>query len=201
MRNSFKIVLFHLCLLLILSCSFVATAHQKGHRSQRWESPDKRYTLIRKQRTYADGGIFHDLYLKDALTEKRKKIYSCVICEDVIWSPTGEHLAINEHQTSSNNECYIFSVNNGKMVDIGKELYQQIGENDWNIISGNDHVFIRSVEWLDQETLKIQVTGHGKPQLDDGFTLWYQYTLNKGFQKLGFVAHEISSHQEQLQSK
>jgi hypothetical protein len=96
---------------------------------------------------------------------------------EVIWSPDGRFLLINDHAGSDSANCIVISIQEGgKKIDVSGMLR---GGADRRI-NDNHHVFIQGVEWLGND--KILVTAHGYGEVDPGgFALSYIYEIGKGF--------------------
>lgn len=100
---------------------------------------------------------------------------------EVLWSPDGSYLLINDHGGSDYSGCMIISFRDAnKRIDVS-ELLRNGAES--RSVTKNHHVFIEGVEWLGND--RIVVTVHGYGDIDpNGFIQSYVYEIGKGFSVL-----------------
>ncbi len=180
------IVAIILCL-FFLSWSTLAAFEKRpvrfpGERSQ-MESPDGRYVLINvdsenKEQILSLGGN-HALFLQNSKTGKKEKIYSYDRYVEVLWSPNGRRMIINDYGGSDYAFPIIFSFDgNIESINVEDKVRRELADN--RSIIGNHHVFIIGTEWLGEDKVKIKIYGYGDVD-PKGFTLWYEYQISDKF--------------------
>lgn len=175
------VVLLNYSFLLFSAIASMNLTRFPGERSEIL-SPNRRFILynIDTENTWPN----HALFLKDIKEEKEKKLYAYQRYVEVLWSPQSTALFINDHGGSdySNSIIFIFEgKKKNKTFDLREELRQNLGNH--KSIFGNHHVYIESVEWLNEDKVKVKISGYGDVD-PDGFTLWYEYKIGEGFRKL-----------------
>lgn len=151
-------------------------------------SPDGKYVLINvdsenEKQSLSLGGN-HALYLQNLKTGKQKKIYSYDRYIEILWSPKGSKLLINDHGGSDYSFPIIFLINDNKQpIDVGKQIKENMAMASNQSISGNHHVYIVGTKWLDENRVKIKIYGYGDVD-PRGFTLWYEYSIQNGFKSI-----------------
>ncbi len=148
----------------------------------RLASPDSRHVLINADsESVSPSGDSHALYLQNPKTGEHKEIYSYGRYVEVLWSPGGGKLLINDYAGSDYSLPVIFLTDSDKTVNIAEEIRKKLGNS--RSISGNHHVYITGTEWLTENSLKIRICGYG--DIDpEGFTYWYEYIIGNGFGRL-----------------
>lgn len=148
-------------------------------------SPDKKYVLINvdsesEEQASSLGGN-HALYLRKVETDEQTRIYSYNRHVEVLWSPKSGRLLVNDFGGSDFSIPRIFSVHHpAKPLDLREQLKQKMRNH--RSIFDNHHVYIVGTEWLSEDKLKIKIYGYG--DIDpDGFVLWFEYLIGKGFNK------------------
>lgn len=178
------VVSFTLCLPMTVVHGNVTTTFPG--MTSRVLSPDGRHILINvdsktKEQTVSLEGN-HALYLQDLVTGDIQKLYSYDRRVDVLWSPSGTKLLINDYAESDFSKAIVFfAYDNKHRIDLEEEFMKQMPNNE--TIFGNHHVYIIGTKWLDENELLIKVYGYGDVD-QDGFTLWYQYTIGDGLRFL-----------------
>jgi hypothetical protein len=140
-------------------------------------SPNKKYAVYNINLPTEDAaGNYHQLRLQDLGNGNRSEqiIYAYGRSVEVMWSPQGNKLVINDHGGSDYSNCVVFDVNTHKYIDIEKELQQQQRYNQslWK----NHHVYISCIAWLSESTLSVKVHGYGDVD-PNGFAARYEYTI------------------------
>jgi hypothetical protein len=127
------------------------------------------------------GDLPHLLVVRNVKTTKEEFRLPYKRYVEVLWSPDGSHLLINDHGGSDYSDCMIISFRDtDKRVDVS-ELLRRGTEN--LSVTQNHHVFIEGVEWLGNDRVMVKVYGYG--DIDpDGFTQSYIYEIGKGFPAL-----------------
>jgi hypothetical protein len=143
-------------------------------------SPNERYVLYNIDNDKSPP--YHALYLKDLRNNTNENLFSYSRYVDVLWSPQGTGLIVNDHGGSDYSNSMIYLLNGVKgSIDLKAVLHQKMGEN--KSIFRNHHVYIEIVEWLDENRVKVNISGYG--DIDpNGFELWYEYTIGNGFRRI-----------------
>ncbi len=124
----------------------------------------------------------HALFLINILTGKRKHLHAYERHVEVWWSPTGSYVLVNDYRGSDSATPLIFMIDEDTTcIALEKELAQQAQNNSH--IWKNHHVYITGSEWIAQDVLKVKIEGYGDVD-PDGFTLWFEYHIGKGFTAL-----------------
>jgi hypothetical protein len=122
------------------------------------------------------------LYLRDLNTGEEKKIYSYDRHVEVLWSPKGGRLVINDYGGSNYANCIIFIFDPAwDIIDIEQLVRQNLYSN--KSIFTNEHVYIVGIEWTREDVVKIKFYGYGSVN-PEGFTLWYKYYITGQLKRL-----------------
>lgn len=146
-------------------------------------SPDGRYEVINKdslsETEILSMGGNHALYLRNLKTGEERKLYSYGRHVEVLWSPKGTRLLINDYKGSDYSIPIIFSSDgNGNPINIEEQLKKKLKNNP--SIFGNHHVYVVGTDWDGENKIKVKIYGYGDVD-PNGFTLWYEYTIGDGF--------------------
>jgi len=118
----------------------------------------------------------HVLVVRNTRTEKEvaRVPYSRYV--EVMWSPDGTSLAINNHGGSDHTKCEILSFGQPiRSLDLLKTLRSQINPPSIRI---NHHVFLECVAWLGNDV--VSVTSHGYGEVNPtGFTESYLFSVKE----------------------
>lgn len=173
------IVLLNYSFLLFPAIANMNLTRFPGERSE-ITSPNGRYILYNINTEKAKP--YHTLFLKDLKKKTDEKLYTYDRYIEVLWSPKGTALIVNDHGGSDYTNSIIFLLNDWKKkIDVKEQIRLRMGNN--KSIFGNHHVYIEGIEWIDENNIKIKIYGYGEVD-PDGFTLWYEYKIGEGFQKL-----------------
>jgi hypothetical protein len=180
-----------LLLTMIIFCCYNIVAEENklivlpGKMSQ-IISPNGKWLLLNIDSEAGDSNPFlkgnHAIFLLKIGEKKLIKIYSYDRHAEVMWSPKGTKLFINDYAGSDYSFPIVILNNDGnRIINVGQELLKK--EKNPNI-ADNHHAFLIATEWLTENSLKIKVYGYGEIA-PDGFTLWYAYDIKSGvFRKL-----------------
>lgn len=180
-----------LIFLYLCGCSFSALSDEisltrfPGELAQTID-PEGKYIVFNvdseNEEQAASLGGNHALYLQDRETDKQEKIYVYDRYVEVLWSPGGGTLLVNDYAGS---DCAIPIIilmdNHREIVNLKEQLRQQIGEEQ--SIFENHHVYMIGTEWLQEDRLKVQISGYGDAD-PDGFVYWFEFLIGKGFTRL-----------------
>ncbi len=124
----------------------------------------------------------HTLFIKNTKNEIKRKLYSYARYVDVLWSPKGTALLVNDHGGSDFTNSLIFLLEGKEnFFDVKKEMKYYLQDNKH--LFGNHHVYIEGVKWCGEEKVLIRISGYG--DIDPkGFVLKYEYTLGQRFRLL-----------------
>jgi hypothetical protein len=97
----------------------------------------------------------------------------------VLWSPSGERLAVTDARASDTSTVLLWSDLTAAPVDLLDALATQEGQRvaGWNA----HHVYLEATRWLTDRNLLVRLWGYGDPtqQMDRQ----YVYTLGQGFSR------------------
>lgn len=193
-----KKVFFVLALVLLLGFSVELYAKQNLPSTMSpaiAKSYDGRYLIEHRDSAINnpvdEGGLDyqHKLFLIDAHKNyDAKSVYEYSRSVDVSWAPKSYSFFVNDHVGSDSADCVIFRLDQEiKKTSIYDELNKLIPKNKTIFKQAEDpqhfnhHVYITCNKWLEDNKLLVRIYGYG--DIDpDGFTLWYKYTFNAGFQ-------------------
>lgn len=142
-------------------------------------SPDGHLVLVNVD---SDQPPHHALYLRAKGASGQEQLLTYGRHASALWSLRGHGLIINDYGGSdySNSLIFLFGADK-KQVDVREELRRQVSSN--RSLFGNHHVYIEGVGWLDDDRVKVKVSGYGDVD-PKGFTLVYEYTIGGGFRLL-----------------
>ena len=127
------------------------------------------------------GDLPHLLVVRNVETTKEEFRLPYKRYVEVLWSPDGTHLLINDHGGSDYSDCMIISFRDAdKRIDVSELLRRGAGNRS---ITKNHHVFIEGVKWFGNNRVMVKVHGYGAID-PNGFTQSYIYEIGKGFPKL-----------------
>lgn len=143
-------------------------------------SPNRLYVLRNVDNENAEPN--HILFLRYIKTKQEEKLFSYGRYVEVLWSPAGNGLIINDHGGSDFSNCIVFLFNDKKkLMNVKEQLKLKMGDN--KSIFRNHHVYIEGMKWISEQKLEIRITGYGDVD-PDGFTEWYEYIIADGFKFL-----------------
>ena len=93
----------------------------------------------------------------------------------MLWSPDGGAVAVTDRDNRETSSARVFFPDRpGAPVDLGAELeraFPAMGER-----TGNSHVYLEAVRWVDAKTLRFRLRGYGARD-PGGFDLLFDYAL------------------------
>jgi hypothetical protein len=143
-----------------------------GERSTS-KSPNGRYVLHNIDDDTSEPS--HQLILEDLSKHTSSKLISYNRSVDVLWSPGGSKLIVNDHGGSDFTEAYVFILGESlRKIDLTDELNRKYSGSAR--IFKNHHVYLEGISWLDEKRIKIKVFGYGEAD-PDGFVKFFEYTI------------------------
>jgi len=134
------------------------------------KDPTGRYAVIGS----APGGT-HALSLKDLKTGIAQPLLSYGRSAMVLWAPDGNAIAVTDRVNRESSSVKVFvPARPGAPVEIGAELDRSFPSMPER--TGNRHVHLEAVRWLDAKTLRFRLRGYGDRD-PGGFDLLFDYTL------------------------
>ncbi len=134
------------------------------------KDPTGRYAVVEAAST---GG--HALDLRDLKTGASRLLQPYGLAAIVLWAPDGSALAITDRDNRDASSARVFFPDRpATPVDLGAELeraHPLMGER-----TGNRHVYLEAVRWLDRTTLRFRLRGYGSRD-PGGFDLLFDYSL------------------------
>ena len=117
----------------------------------------------------------HALDLRDAKTGGSRPLQPYGLAAVVLWAPDGGAVAITDRINRDASSTRVFLPAAGAAaVDLGAELeraFPAMGER-----TGNSHVYLEAVRWVDAKTLRFRLRGYGVRD-PGGFQLLFDYAL------------------------
>jgi hypothetical protein len=150
--------LFLVLFVLLLSCNCYAesSAIQFPNEGKAVVSPNGRYSIYSIENQ--SGQTNHVLMLEDTVLKKKWLVYKYDRHIDVLWSPQGDKLIINDHALSNQSDCVLYDVNKGKAVSVWK-IIERI-KNEKTVLS-NHHAYISCSQWLTDDRVEVVLSAYG----------------------------------------
>jgi len=173
----------------MLSCLLAAVANgqvahfpgpQLGTRS-----PNGKYVIKNVDSDGAEPA--HVLFLIDTKGGSKVRLRSYDRHVDILWSPLSKAFVINDYEGSDSARAFLYSLPwVGGSVDLLKKLTVYLrGRHKENIILKNDHVYLSVRRWVNSEEVLCRLEAYGEASPGGaGFTAYYTYNINHGFQVL-----------------
>jgi hypothetical protein len=134
------------------------------------KDPTGRFAIVGE----APGGV-HALSLKNLKTGAALPLQPYGSSAIVLWAPDGNALAITDRASRDSAMVKIFfSERPGAPVEIGAELDRSFPSMPER--TGNRHLYLEAVRWLDAKTLRFRLRGYGDRD-PGGFDLLFDYPL------------------------
>jgi len=148
-------------------------------------SPDGRYVAVNIDSDVAGQaallGDNHALFLLDLKTKTVEEVYPYGRGVEILWSPGGSALLINDRAGSDHsNTAIVILTPQKRRIDVEAELRAAMSSN--KSIFKNHHVYISGTQWLTENKVRIKVSGYGDVD-PKGFTLWYEYAIGGDFRR------------------
>lgn len=124
----------------------------------------------------------HELLIRNMKSGSLTPLLAYPRWVSTLWSPSGSALIVNDHAGSdyANAYVYIFGIS-PKRVSVVRELKKTLPDD--TTLFQNDHVYVEGTQWIDDNTIKVKVYGHG-PVNPNGFVRYFEYTLGGGIREL-----------------
>jgi hypothetical protein len=142
------------------------------------KDPTGRYAVV----PAAESGR-RELLLRDEKSGATRSLLSFGRSATVFWSPDGGALAVTDRRTSSRATTLLFFADKPGAVDLSAELSRALGPLPEQ--TGNDHVYLEVVRWLDAKKLRLRLRGYGARD-PDGFDELFDYELGGRFRRPAF---------------
>ncbi|HVQ54792.1 MAG TPA: hypothetical protein VMT25_06420 [Thermoanaerobaculia bacterium] len=117
----------------------------------------------------------HALDLRNLKTGVSRLLQPYGLAAVVLWSPDGGAVAVTDRDNRETSSARVFFPDRpGAPVDLGAELeraFPAMGER-----TGNSHVYVEAVRWVDAKTLRFRLRGYGARD-PGGFDLLFDYAL------------------------
>jgi|HubBroStandDraft_6_1064221.scaffolds.fasta_scaffold04242_7 hypothetical protein len=143
------------------------------------KSPNGRYVI--RNIDYDGSTPAHRLLLEDRSKKTSIQFFSYDRGVDLLWSPNGSRLILNDHGGSDFTDAYVFLLDDSsRRIKVTEELRTKYP--DSARIFSNDHLYIEGVSWIDEETIRIKVSGYGGVD-PKGYEAFFIYTLDGAIRK------------------
>jgi hypothetical protein len=117
----------------------------------------------------------HAVNLRDLKTGAARLLQPYGRSALVLWAPDGNAVAVTDRDNRDTSSARVFFPDRPTArVDLGAELeraFPAMGER-----TGNHHVYLEAVRWLDAKTLRFRLRGYGDRD-PGGFDLLFDYAL------------------------
>ena len=134
------------------------------------KDPTGRYAVVE-----AATSASHALELRNLKSGVARLLQPYGLAAVVLWSPDGGAVAVTDRDSRETSSARVFFPDRpGTPVDLGAELeraFPAMGER-----TGNSHVYLEAVRWLDAKTLRFRLRGYGARD-PGGFDLLFDYAL------------------------
>ncbi len=148
------------------------------------KDPTGRYAVSCVSTKEADGSGHHDLNLKVLKSGRSRLLLSFSRGATVLWSPDGNALAVTERPDGDFSTVFVFRPDGtAAPVDLDAVLAKTLGPLPER--SGNAHVYLEAVRWLDAKRLRVRLRGYGDRD-PEGFDELFDYELGGRFRRAAF---------------
>ena len=133
------------------------------------KDPTGRYAVVE-----APASASHALDLRNLNTGVSRLLQPYGLAAIVLWAPDGGAVAVTDRDNRDASSARVFFPDRPAPVDLGAELeraFPAMGER-----TGNAHVYLEAVRWLDAKTLRFRLRGYGTRD-PGGFDLLFDYPL------------------------
>lgn len=124
-------------------------------------SPGGKFSVFSEENS--TGKTNHVLILEDPTSKKKWSIYEFDRHVEVLWSPSGDKLIINDHGASNRSDCVIYDVKNHETVSIWNIV--KSGANEKQVLS-NHHAYISCSRWLTDDRVEVMLSAYGDANPD-----------------------------------
>ena len=127
----------------------------------------------------SDSEPHHSLYVKRRGSSRSERLMSYPRYVEVLWSPNGRRLLVNDHRGSDITTPIVFSFGSKtSRTDLFRLWVNRYGSEQH--IFENGHITLQGTEWTDNDTILISLSAYGSSELSGK----YEYTFGKGVRKL-----------------
>ncbi|WP_294120660.1 hypothetical protein [Sphingomonas sp.] len=99
----------------------------------------------------------HALWIEDRRTKFKRKLMTYNRHVDVGWSPTSQHIFINDYAESNEADCILFDVKARQILSVSALLRDQFQA--WGI-AGVGHRYVRCTTWQ-QSSVAVTIMAYG----------------------------------------
>jgi hypothetical protein len=176
-----------------LSCCAVAIAFLAGVTGSHAESfsatfpgpssevasPDGRLRVVNHDPDGSEGR--HSLLLKKGTSNQEKVLHEYARHVSVAWSPSSKYLTITDYAESTDATCYLYDVQSGTKVDLGREAERS--SKPIAHLMANGHAYFACARWLSPSRILIKVSAWGR-NASSGKDEVFEYTIGNGFKRV-----------------
>ncbi|HKD17178.1 MAG TPA: hypothetical protein VKG23_04850 [Thermoanaerobaculia bacterium] len=125
----------------------------------------------------------HALLLKTVATGQTRPLLTFSRAATVFWSPDGSALAVTDRRSADASTVLLFFPDRPGETDLDGALQKALGPLPER--TGNEHVFLEVVRWLDAKRLRLRLHGYGARDRE-GFSELFDYDLGGNFKRAIF---------------
>jgi hypothetical protein len=141
------------------------------------KDPTGRFTVVSTPAGNAGTGF--ELRLEGAAAGTPRALRSFVGTAVVFWSPDGKALAVTDRRADLA-KAWLFYPDRPGEIDLDAELVKSLGPLPER--TGNQHVFLEVVRWLDARKLRLRLRGWGRHD-PEGFDELFDYEIGGRFRR------------------
>jgi hypothetical protein len=146
------------------------------------KDPTGRYTVVAVAPNGYGAGV-HELLLKTVQTGQTRPLLAFSSAATVFWSPDGNAIAVTDRKSADASTVLLYFPDRPGEIDLDGALQKALGPLPER--TGNEHVFLEVVRWLDAKRLRLRLHGFGTRDRE-GFTELFDYELNGRFKRAIF---------------
>jgi hypothetical protein len=146
------------------------------------KDPSGRYAIVAVAPDGYGAGV-HELLLKTVQTGQTRPLLAFSRAATVYWSPDGSALAVTDRKSADASTVLLYFSDRPGEIDLDGALQKSMGPLPER--TGNDHVFLDVVRWLDGKRLRLRLHGWGTRDRE-GFSELFDYDLNGRFKRAVF---------------
>lgn len=145
------------------------------------KDPTGRYAVVyvAPDAKAVDGGR-HQLRLRVEKSGAARHLLSFDSSAAVYWAPDGNALAVTDRRGSAASTVLLYFPQRPGETDLDAELAKTLGPLPER--TGNGHVYLEAVRWLNPKTLRVRLRGYGKHD-PEGFDELFDYDLGGRFRR------------------
>ena len=125
-------------------------------------------------------GERHSLLLKEGTSRREKVIHEYGRHVSVAWSPSSRYLAITDYAESTDATCFLYDVQRGAKVDLGREAERS--SKAIAHLMDNEHAYFACTRWLSPSGILIKIKAWGR-NASSGKDQVFEYTIGNGFKR------------------